>query len=324
MPGARLTVPMTAEKSERLVKLLAFLLASARPRSADEIRDKIDGYEDHSDDAFHRMFERDKQDLRALGYRIEHDEGDLLGRLEGYRIRRDEALLERSTLRADEWAALSLASQAWGGSGDGFLGLLKLSAVSGASGPSRPGWLLPRVEMDRNATTLMDAIHRRKRVRFSYRAPGSEDVSERAVEPWGLYHRGAWYLVGRDVVRGERRSFKLARVRGRIELAARSGPADFEPPPPEELRVIRGPWEGEAKASARIAFAPEAAWWVERRTGAHPVEERPDGWIEVEIPVADLDAFAGWLAGFADRAVALEPPELREAMVARMRALAAR
>jgi len=43
------------------------------------------------------------------------------------------------------------------------------------------------------------------------------------------------------------------------------------------------------------------------------------------MPVAaEMDSFAGWVAGFADAAVALEPPELRDAVIARLRALAER
>jgi len=49
----------------------------------------------------------------------------------------------------------------------------------------------------------------------------------------------------------------------------------------------------------------------------------PNAWTGLPV-AAEMDSFAGWVAGFADAAVALEPPELRDAVIARLRALAER
>ena len=111
---------------------------------------------------------------------------------------------------------------------------------------------------------------------------------------------------------------------GSIEPTPGPGP-DFEPPDRRSLGVPHGPWEGEPEGTARVAFSPDTAWWAERRTGARRVQETEDGWVTLEMPVAaEMDSFAGWVAGFADAAVALEPPELRDAVIARLRALAGR
>ena len=56
---------------ERLINLLVMLLTASRPVPADEIRRTIPGYSADSDDAFHRMFERDKELLRGIGIPIE-------------------------------------------------------------------------------------------------------------------------------------------------------------------------------------------------------------------------------------------------------------
>src|SRR5438477_328090 len=199
-----------SDKIERLLNLVSLLLDTRRPLSVNEIREKIPSYGDHSDDAFHRMFERDKNDVRDLGFVIDQEDIDAWGET-GYRIRRSQALLDDPGFRPDELAALSLAAQAWGGGADGSLG------------------------------------------------------------------------------------------------------------------VPHGPWEGEPEGTARVAFSPDTAWWAERRTGARRVQETEDGWVTLEMPVAaEMDSFAGWVAGFADAAVALEPPELRDAVIARLRALAGR
>ena len=310
------------DKIERLFNLVSLLLDTRRPLSVSEIREKIPSYDDHSDDAFHRMFERDKNDIRDLGFVIEQEDIDAWGET-GYRIRRQEALLDDPGFAPDELAALSLAAQAWGGGADGSLGLLKLSVGSGVAEPGSTGWLLPRVSLDRNIGVLLDAIVARRRVQFEYRTGGGGEPQAREVEPHSLYHRGTWYLAGYDRARDAVRNFKLARVTGSIETTPGKGP-DFAPPPRRALGVPRGPWEGEIEGTARVAFSPDTAWWAERRTGARRVEEAEDGWVTLEMPVAEMDSFAGWVAGFADAAVALDPPELRAVVVARLRPLAGR
>ena len=60
---------------ERLLNLLAFLLTSDRPVSADEIRLTVAGYSQSSDEAFRRMFERGQRPLAHHGHtsRVEGD-----------------------------------------------------------------------------------------------------------------------------------------------------------------------------------------------------------------------------------------------------------
>ena len=68
---------------ERLINLLVMLLTSSRPVLAEEIRRTIPGYSADSDEAFHRMFERDKDLLRGIGIPIElrpTDGWEVLGR----------------------------------------------------------------------------------------------------------------------------------------------------------------------------------------------------------------------------------------------------
>lgn len=308
-------------KAERLLDLVMLLLSTARPLTAGEVRERIPGYGRQRDDTFHRMFERDKAELRDLGLPLEQHE--VLGET-GYRIRARDALLEDPGLTPDEQAALALAAQVWDGAGvddDATRAVLKLAAASGHWSPAAAGWALPRVSMSAEAAALLDAIARRKRVRFRYRSAGGEE-RPRTVEPHGLSHRrGAWYLTGRDVDAAGVRSFKLARVAGEIRVAP-GDRADFEPPPPGEIGGPRAPWEGEDAEEARIAFSPEAAWSVERRAGVRRMAQRAGGWVEMAVPFSDLESFASWVSGFADHAVALAPPALRDAVVARLRALA--
>jgi hypothetical protein len=52
---------------ERIINLLAFLLTVGRPVTADEIRHTVAGYDEKSDEAFRRTFERDQDLIRSPG-----------------------------------------------------------------------------------------------------------------------------------------------------------------------------------------------------------------------------------------------------------------
>jgi predicted DNA-binding transcriptional regulator YafY len=308
-------------KIERLLNLLVLLLNTERLLTAAEIRQKLAGYHDQSDEAFHRKFERDKTEIRGLGYVIEQEDADPWGADPGYRISADRTLLDDPGLTAEEVAALSLAAQAWGGSaGDGAIGLAKLSVDTGRVDAGQAGFLLPRLSVDRTLTTLIDAVGRRKTVTFSYRTGGAGTPQRRTVDPHGLYHRGVWYLAGFDRDRGEVRNFKVTRMAGPVQMGSGREP-DFDEPPRAAPDIPRGPWDGERRTEAVLALAPDVGWWAERRTGATRLTEREDTWIEVSIQVSDEEAFVRWVAGFRDRAEVLAPPALRAAVVAHLRAI---
>lgn len=316
-----------ADKTERLLNLIALLLDTRRPVTPEEIRAKIPGY-GASDVAFRRMFERDKEEIRDLGMPLEKVDTDAWGIDEGYLIRKEQATIPDLDLTADERAALMLAGQAWQGEavpGDPDRALIKLSLASGGDadgGEPSGSWLRARVDASAPVLgALLDAIERRKRVTFRYRTGGGGEANERAVDPYGLRHRGAWYLAGFDRDRGEVRHFKLDRIDGGVAVARGTNP-DFDAPEGVATEIPRGPWAGEGRAEARVAFSPDAAWWVERRTGAQRTAERDDGWVEVALSFDDRDVFLSWILGFAADAVVLEPPDLRADAIARLRAAA--
>lgn len=302
------------------MNLIALLLDARRPVPVGRVREAL--YSGESDLAFRKKFERDREELAEAGIPVERVAIDAWGD-EGYIIPKDEALLDDPGLTPDEQAALSLAAQAWEAKGTGpATALLKLSLASGVREGGGGSWILPRLEPQPSLEALTDAILRRKRTTFRYRTGGAGEPQSRTVDPHALRFRaGSWYLAGFDHQRREVRNFKVARLEGRVALAPGPGP-DFDPPPSPEVVLPTTPWEGEAETSAVVAFAPDVAWWAERRTGARRLRERDDAWVEFEIPVSDRAAFASWVLGFADDAAVVSPDDLRAEVAGRLRELA--
>ena len=83
-----------------------------RPRTA-SARSST-GYRDQTPDAFEKMFERDKEELREIGIPIEVGSHEALFDDEpGYRIRRGAFELPEITLEPDEAAVVGLAARVW-------------------------------------------------------------------------------------------------------------------------------------------------------------------------------------------------------------------
>src|SRR6476659_6945959 len=101
---------MSRRKTERLLNLVVCLLATRRYLSAEQIRQAVPGYPEGTE-AFKRMFERDKEELRELGIPLETgSDGDDEA---GYRIQRQAYELPEITLTRDEAAVLGLAARVW-------------------------------------------------------------------------------------------------------------------------------------------------------------------------------------------------------------------
>ena len=62
--------PMSKRRTERLLSIVVLLLSSRRYLTAEQIRAAVSGYPDEHE-AFKRMFERDKEELRELGIPLE-------------------------------------------------------------------------------------------------------------------------------------------------------------------------------------------------------------------------------------------------------------
>src|ERR1700760_1919982 len=109
---------MAARRAERLVNLVICLLSTRQFLTAERIRDAVPGYgpgdgRRATDEAFKRMFERDKAELRDLGIPLEPGRNSTFDSEDGYRIRRRDYELPPIEFDAAEAAAVGLAARLW-------------------------------------------------------------------------------------------------------------------------------------------------------------------------------------------------------------------
>ena len=105
---------MAPRKTERIVNLTIALLVAGRYLPKTRIRELVEGYHGLTDAAFERTFERDKDELRALGVPIEVGGYDPLFEDEaGYRILPSEFSLPPIELDAEEASVVGVAARVW-------------------------------------------------------------------------------------------------------------------------------------------------------------------------------------------------------------------
>lgn len=293
---------------ERILNLLIYLLESSVPVTSNDIRNTVHGYADQTDEAFHRMFERDKQVLRRLGVPLKLEAMDAWEIDEGYTVDPDEYAIPDPGLNQEERVALSVAARMvrLGGAEAGIDALIKLGGVERGAGLEPLG-----ADLGEGAEILGElfgAVTERRRVTFTYRD------HERPVEPYGIAHRrGHWYLVGKSP-EGER-MYRVDRI---SDLAVGAEPGAFRKPKGFDIRkaVDAQPWEAgpDPETPTTVRFDPDVAWWAARSLGI----PEPKGELTTTVNVTNRDAFIGWLLSFGASAEVVSPDDVRTAVASRV------
>ena len=305
----------SAAKAERLLNLVIALLNSERFRDVTWIRDKVEGYRDAAnDDAFFRMFERDKVELRDLGIPLQTSEDG------AYRIPPGEYALPEMSFTAGEKAALALAGRLWETSVLGEAGSGALRKLADASGDQLA---VPRLSLQPRVRTsdpafgpLYAAVQARQAVSFPYRKDPAGPVESRRLQPWGLVSwKGRWYVVGRDATRDEQRTFRLSRIAGDVARVGRAG-AVVIPPDVDLLAAVAGSQGVPERRDAVVQLAVGAGAGLRRRaTTAPETAGTLPGFERLTVPVDHLWDTARTVAALGADAVVETPADLRDAVI---------
>ena len=321
---------MAMRKSERLMNLLIMLLVARRHLDKDHIRGFL--YPGSTDEAFEKMFERDKDELRRLGVPIETASQDAyFDDEQGYRIHRQAFELPDLALEADEAAVLGLAARVWQHAG--------LAAVtSDAVGKLRASG----IDVDRSALAVVEpqltaeepafdafweAAQRRTPVAFDYRRGGERAVTRRHLQPWRVaWSSGRWYVLGFDTDRDAPRLFRMSRVSGDVVSEGAAGTYDVPTDIDLDEMTRRLAPAAPVPVSAAVLVRTGAAIGLRRQaTGVESGVPGPDGtsdWDRLHID-GDTQGLVGEILGFGAHAYVESPPELREDVVRRLRAAVA-
>jgi proteasome accessory factor B len=323
-----------------LIDLLLLLLHQRLPLPWSEIR-KLPAYQAVGRDvaSVQRQFERDKEDLRALGVPLEYvepieEEGE-----GGYVIDRRRYFLPPISFTEDEAVALAMAegiagrmAQALGE--DAFAAWTKLVCLPGFptavhGGLGRRVHVAPAPPVDPRERALLDAIRQaladNRRLRIRYHTRGASDAKTRVIDPYGLLiRRGVAYVIGHDHARSDVLMFRVSRIESLDPAPVKAGEPDFTVPETFSLARFaeRQPWEfgSEPPIHVTVRVEPRIAWLVERTVGRRAaISLEKDGSITVQVTATDRDALLRWVLGMGRAAEIVRPAAWR----ASVRALAA-
>ncbi|MGW8568260.1 helix-turn-helix transcriptional regulator [Isoptericola sp. NPDC055881] len=324
-PSSRGTPP-----AERLLNLVIALVNTSASMTKQQVRAGVAGYGDApSTEAFERMFERDKDTLRALGIPIVTVDAGGHSDEVGYRIDNDAYALGAVDLTPAELGVVALAAQLWSDKTlrtDMSRAMTKLRAAgAGEVAADAVAGLAPRVRAAGDAyVPLLEAVSERRDVSFRYRAASTGRELTRHVEPWRIAARGSgWYLVGFDRARGAARVFRLSRISGRVRVG--SQPGAFDVPEEVDVDAMLGERVGVLQRAVLAVVAERAQALRARALPAGEGsggEARADGRDVVEVEFRSLSAFADEVAGYGAAVVVLEPAGLRADVLRRLTAAA--
>jgi len=321
---------LSKRRTERLLSIVVLLLSSRRYLTAEQIRAAVSGYPEEQE-AFKRMFERDKEELRDLGIPLETGRASQFDDDLGYRISRQDYELPEIHLEPDEAAVLGIASRVWQSAelaGAATGAALKLRAASreadGASGAnlaaSPPPGIQPRLTTQEPAFgPLWEAVRDRRPVTFDHLAAGRSEVTRRTLEPWGVVNRrGRWYVAGYDRTRKAPRVFRLSRITGPVKLAG--PPGSVQVPADADVRELVKDWDKPlARDHTATLLVRADAGFALHRWGQVTRDAARPGWDRITIDYSDPDWYAGYLAWFGPDVIVVDPPELREAVIRRLK-----
>ncbi len=302
-----------AHRTERLMCLVFIIKARGRRGiTRAELRRAVDDYANcASDEAYERMLERDKRDLRDAGVIIDVVQRDNWHEDEHAYVLGSESLLTLPGLDADELRMLALAAEAWD---KGTWHAMARGALHKLEvfGDDLALALAPRmtVRADAQLEPLRTAIRHHHAVSFEYRRPGDAVPARRHIEPWGLLSKfGGWYCVGYDLDREATRVFRTSRMVGALTT---SGPATQPAQADWATLVHAGSTANDTTMATLLVQIGRGLAW---RTRADPLGQQAlDGttYDVLRVPVSERAGGIGALAAAAPTVLVVEPADLRE------------
>ncbi len=322
-----------AAKTERLLNLVIALLYTRQPLSKARIRGAVPHYHDSSDEAFDRMFERDKDELRALGIPLRTEIIDPFFDDEaGYRIERREYALPPIDFSPDEVAVIGMASRAWSQAslaGPAAQALRKLQAAGVEPDQASVAGIEPLLHTTEPAfESVRTATINARIIRFGYRTSGSAGEATRHIQPWALTNwHGRWYVTGFDLDREAPRVFRLDRITSKVTLDRGAPNPAYAVPPDHDPRamILKADYGQTASPSTvQVRLRPGTAYSLRRRASSITEGDRETGEWDVATFTESAPAMlVTEISGLGPDAQVIEPAQIGQAVADRHRAVLA-
>ncbi|ASY09372.1 proteasome accessory factor B [Candidatus Nanopelagicus limnes] len=304
---------MSDQKTERLINLTLALLSSKRYLTKSEIFNNVAGYSG-SPETMERMFERDKDELRNLGIRIEVRALDpLFEDDQGYLIDSDTFQINPNDFSQEEIFLLTMAANLWHGSAlqkDSKAALLKIQSLDGLVATNTVA--SPVIEDNEDSKKLLlifDAVQRFITLEFEYKG------TIRQVEPYGIYtRRGFWYLAAQenDIVK----SFKVVRIGQQIRATSKA--QAFDKPSEFKLSAFLEDINSPTTSKAEVRIRKNQALALRKR---HKVEEVDSEWDKLFIDYIFEEDLIESLLWYGSNLVVISPTSIRNQIVNRAKGL---
>ena len=169
--------------------------------------------------------------------------------------------------------------------------------------------------------TVQFALLEGRQITGLYESPYEPGSTDLRLHPYRLcLIKNAWYIVGRRADAEQPRTYHVARFKA---LRMLDQPADV--PEDFDLKAYFGnAWavfRGEKSYDVEVWFASEAAKVVTETTWHHTqkVKLQKDGSVILAFRVDGLEEITNWVLGWAGWAKVIQPPELRDQVVEKLR-----
>ena len=299
---------MSDQKTERLINLTLALLASKRFLTKGEIFSTVAGYSGNTE-TMERMFERDKDELRNLGIKIEVKGIDpLFEDDQGYLIQEDTFQINSNAFTQEELLYLTMAANLWHGSAlhdQSKAALLKIQSISGPIEVNEVNSPVIRDSEDSSALlVIFEAINNLAQLEFEYKG------SARRVNPYGLYTRdGFWYLVGQE--NAVIKTFKLVRISKSVNIVGKTN--SFLKPNDFDLKEFLAGSAPTAQSHVVILVRKNQALTLRKK---YEVEEVDSEWDRMEFAYLIADELIESLLWFGADVIVLSPESIRGKLIA--------
>lgn len=165
------------------------------------------------------------------------------------------------------------------------------------------------------------ALIERRQLKILYHGRAADKTTERTVSPQRLaYYRNNWYLDAWCHLREGLRSFSIDRLHPVASLedpALEIGDTELDAHYAGPYGIFAGP----VKHTAVLLFTADAARWIADEHW-HPQQQSqvlPDGRLQLQIPYGDPRELLMDILKYGPDVEVLAPPELREAVIVRLK-----